>query len=71
MLDKEKIALTDEEQETITGGGIVLDIWKTEMECQSVGCGYSECRRGKYLNLIFDCPKCKNHTLKGIRISIA
>lgn len=40
----------------------------TLMECETHLCGYIEMKNGYYLRQILDCPRCGNHTLKGIKI---
>ena len=70
VLNKKLAELNEEELKQVAGGGPWLPPapgLRTDMKCQSDGCFYVDCWDGEFLDQIFDCPSCHNHTLKGIR----
>ena len=61
--------LTKEELIQVVGGEEPgPQCYITQMECETHLCGYMDRKYGNFLDQILDCPRCGNHTLKGIKI---
>lgn len=61
-LSKKLAELSKEEIAQVTGGR--REDYVTKMVCS---CGFYTYWYGYFVGDIFDCPKCGNHTLKGVK----